>query len=49
MQVHGHGRVLSLGTYGEPHIGLSLQLFYLLDGHIRFRMTGLCRILSDIS
>ena len=48
MQVHGHGCVLSFGTYGEPHIGLSLQLFHLLDGHIRFRMVGLRRILCDI-
>ena len=48
MQVHGHGRILPFGPYGESHIGLSLQLFHLLDRHISFRMAGLRRIFCDI-
>ena len=48
MQVHGDCRVLTFGSYGKSHIGLPLQLFYLLDGHISFRMAGLRRILRDI-
>ena len=48
MQVHGDSGILSFRPDREANIGLSLQLFHLLDRHIGFRVAGLRSILCDI-